>query len=126
MSQCKVSCQKKILRFRAKILYLGILRPQFEKTVVIIEINTLEFVKMQCFMLSKKKYGTKFAFYRVSLDWNLKKKTLSYLKSTPLSLSKMNFTVRTFLKAQNTICLKVWVWSSSALYSMPFTDKERF
>ena len=35
MSQCKVSYQKKILRFRAKILYLGILRPQFGKTVVI-------------------------------------------------------------------------------------------
>ena len=35
--------------------YLGTFEPKFEKTIVIFEISTFEFVKMQSFTLNQKK-----------------------------------------------------------------------
>ena len=35
--------------------YLGTFKPKFEKTIVIFEISTFEFVKMQSFTLNQKK-----------------------------------------------------------------------
>ena len=35
--------------------YFGSFRPQFEEAIVIFEISTFEFVKMQSFMLKEKK-----------------------------------------------------------------------
>ena len=35
--------------------YLGTFEPKFEKTIVIFEISTFEFVKMQSFTLNRKK-----------------------------------------------------------------------
>ena len=42
--------QKKTLNLGPKIVYLGNFRPQFERTLVIIEIKTFEFVRTQSFI----------------------------------------------------------------------------
>ena len=41
---------KKKINFGPKLLYLGIFRQEYEKTIVLFEINILEFVIMQKFM----------------------------------------------------------------------------
>ena len=47
------------------MLYLGILKLKFEKTIVIFEISVLKFIKIQIYMQNKKslKYGTKNALF---------------------------------------------------------------
>ena len=77
---------KKTLSSEPKMPYFYTFRPEFEKTIVIFEFNTFEFVKMQGFML-KKNLGTKIALLGYFLDWNLKK-LFSYLKSASSNLSK--------------------------------------
>ena len=59
--------------------YLDIFRPEFEKTIVIFEISTFEFVG------KKLNLETIWVF----LDWILKT-LLSYLKSAPSNISNMN------------------------------------
>ena len=67
--------------------YLGTFMPEFEKTIVIFEISTFEFVKIQSFKLKKNKLNLKPKLsYMGILDWNLKK-LLLYLKSAPSNLS---------------------------------------
>ena len=44
---------KKTLSSEPKMPYFYTFRPEFEKTIVIFEFNTFEFVKMQGFMLKK-------------------------------------------------------------------------
>ena len=42
------------MNLEPKITYLGIFRPEFVKSIVMFEINTFGFVKMQSFILNKK------------------------------------------------------------------------
>ena len=50
----KVSCKEISLNFALKMPYLYIFGQEFEKTMVIIEINTLKFVQMQSLVQKKK------------------------------------------------------------------------
>ena len=92
--------------------YLGTFEPKFEKTIVIFEISTFEFVKMQSFTLNQKKtqknkhknnknnkkqkkkkkikFGTKIVVLGVGFGLEFEK-SLSYLKPSILNLS--NFQV---------------------------------
>ena len=45
---------KRTLSLEPKITYLGTFRPEFVKSIVMFEINTFGFVKMQSFILNKK------------------------------------------------------------------------
>ena len=89
--------------------YLGTFEPKFEKTIVIFEISTFEFVKMQSFTLNQKKtqknkhknnknnkkqkkkkkikFGTKIVLLGVVTGLEFEK-GLSYLKPSILNLSK--------------------------------------
>ena len=79
---------EKTLNVEPKPPYLSTFRPKFEKTIAIFEISTFEFLNMQSFMLKKWKWDQNYHIL-VFLDWNLPK-LLSYLKSAPSSLPKMN------------------------------------
>ena len=48
MSNCKISQKNKSLTLSPKMSYLGIFGLEFQKTIVIFEISTLEFVKNEC------------------------------------------------------------------------------
>ena len=77
LSKCKVSC-------KTIFLTLGVYRPELKNTMVILEISTIESVKIQSFTLKlKKKFGTKIGYFWPGI-W---KKLLSYLKSAPSNLS---------------------------------------
>ena len=65
--------------------YFGSCRSEFVNAIVTFEINNLEFVKMQSFLL-KKVWDQNFLLW-VLLDWNLKK-IFSYLKLATFNLSK--------------------------------------
>ena len=55
--KCKVSCKTNFGDLRPKTPHMGTFRLEFKKTIFIFEIKTLKFVKMQSFMLKKKKIG---------------------------------------------------------------------
>ena len=83
----------KVLRKRKQIQILvqqcvRHLGRNLKQTIVIFEINSLQYVQMQSFLQNKKnfKFGTENALFRY-LDKNLEK-LLSYLKSAPPNLSK--------------------------------------
>ena len=44
--------------------HLGTFRPEFEETIVIFEISTFKFGKLQSFILQREKNGTKNALFR--------------------------------------------------------------
>ena len=79
---------KQFSNLEPKMSYLCNFRLKVWKVIAIIEISTLEFIKMQSFLqkwkfLNVDQVGHFWAF----LDWNLKK-LMIYLKSSPSSLSK--------------------------------------
>ena len=54
---------KRTLILEPKITYLGTFGPEFVKTIVMFEINTFGFVKMQSFILKKKiNLGSKLSY----------------------------------------------------------------
>ena len=81
----------KIFKFGTKNTCFGYLWSEFEKNIVIFEINTLEFVLLQSFMKKWKflNLGQKYLI-SIFLGKNLKK-ILSYLKSAPSNFSNWKF-----------------------------------
>ena len=64
---CELSCKnKKYLHLGRKMLYLSIFELEFEKAIVIFEIDALEFLKFEKFGAKRKilKFGTKNALIR--------------------------------------------------------------
>ena len=57
LSKCKVSCKtKKAMGLGpAMRFYLSTFKPEFDKAIVILEISSFEFFKLQNFTLKKKK-----------------------------------------------------------------------
>ena len=83
LSNCKISRKKQnCLNLGPKMFYLGIFGLKFQKTSVIFEISTLEFVKLRN-LVKKWKFliWNEKCFIWIFLAWNLKT-ILSYLKST--------------------------------------------
>ena len=86
--KCKVSCKTNFGNLRPKTPHMGTFRLEFKKTIFIFEIKTLKFVKMQSFMLKKKKLGTKIAIYLGVFGLKFEKKLFPYLNSERANLSK--------------------------------------
>ena len=55
------SREKKTINLGPKMPYLGVLKPQFHKTIVIFEISYLDFVKIE-FLTDTVNFGIGFAF----------------------------------------------------------------
>ena len=90
----------KIFKFGTKNTCFGYLWSEFEKNIVIFEINTLEFVLLQSFMKKWKflNLGQKYLI-SIFLGKNLKN-ILSYLKSAPSNFSNWKFCTNTQKKQQ--------------------------
>ena len=69
--------------------HLGTFRPEFEEVIVIFEISTFEFGKMQSFMLQKKKMERKMSYFSLfGLEFQ---KTIVIFEISTLRINKCEF-----------------------------------